>query len=120
VTGISANVALDSGFSAAVNYSMIDTDGTVNGDGGTHMGIGAATRSTPSPCTPTTVVTTGTPAHSQLTRRLRPVGSLRLRWWPVGALGYGWGDANNTAVGTVPARRSALPAPGRFGLNMSF
>jgi hypothetical protein len=47
VTGISANVALDSGFSAAVNYSMIDTD-LVNGDG-THMAIGAATRSTRSP-----------------------------------------------------------------------
>jgi outer membrane protein OmpU len=40
VTGISANVALDSGFSAAINYSMLDTD-LVNGDG-THFGIGAS------------------------------------------------------------------------------
>jgi hypothetical protein len=32
VTGISANVALDSGFSAAINYSMMDID-LVNGDG---------------------------------------------------------------------------------------
>jgi outer membrane protein OmpU len=39
-TGISANVALDSGFSAAINYSMLDTD-LVNGDG-THFGIGAS------------------------------------------------------------------------------
>jgi outer membrane protein OmpU len=40
VTGISANVALDSGFSAAINYSMLDTD-LVNGDA-THWGIGAS------------------------------------------------------------------------------
>jgi predicted porin len=40
VTGISGRVALDSGLSAAVNYSMIEIDG-VNNDG-THWGIGAA------------------------------------------------------------------------------
>jgi outer membrane protein OmpU len=40
VLGISANVALDSGFSVAVNYSMLDTD-LVNGDA-THMAIGAS------------------------------------------------------------------------------
>jgi predicted porin len=44
VTGLSANVALDSGFSAAVNYSMIEVTGataiTGGNDDGTHMGIG--------------------------------------------------------------------------------
>jgi outer membrane protein OmpU len=42
VTGISANVALDSGFSAAINYSMIDVSNPVSGvsEDGTHMGIG--------------------------------------------------------------------------------
>lgn len=39
VTGLSANVALDSGFSAAVNYSMIEVDGADND--GTHWAIGA-------------------------------------------------------------------------------
>jgi outer membrane protein OmpU len=38
VTGLSANVALDSGFSAAVNYSMVEIDGANND--GTHFGIG--------------------------------------------------------------------------------
>jgi outer membrane protein OmpU len=43
VTGLSANVALDSGFSAAVNYAMINVDITgVTATDGTHWGIGAA------------------------------------------------------------------------------
>ena len=46
VTGLSARVALDSGLSAAVNYSMIDVSGadaiTGGNDDGTHWGIGAA------------------------------------------------------------------------------
>jgi outer membrane protein OmpU len=40
VIGVSAHASLDSGFSAAINYSQIDTD-VVNGDG-VHMGIGAS------------------------------------------------------------------------------
>lgn len=40
IIGVSANVALDSGFSAAVNYSVLDSD-IANLDG-THFGIGAS------------------------------------------------------------------------------
>ncbi|MGP1357669.1 porin [Roseicyclus sp.] len=40
ITGLSGRVALDSGFSAALNYSMIEVDGANND--GTHMGIGAS------------------------------------------------------------------------------
>jgi outer membrane protein OmpU len=40
VTGLSGRVALDSGFSAAINYSMIEIDGANND--GTHFGIGAS------------------------------------------------------------------------------
>jgi outer membrane protein OmpU len=40
VTGISGRVALDSGFSAAVNYSMIEVDGANND--GTHWAVGAS------------------------------------------------------------------------------
>jgi outer membrane protein OmpU len=42
VTGISANVALDSGFSAAINYSQIDGTGADALEDGVHMGIGAS------------------------------------------------------------------------------
>ncbi len=41
VTGLSANIALDSGFSAAINYSMVSISGVANSDG-THMGLGVA------------------------------------------------------------------------------
>jgi outer membrane protein OmpU len=40
VTGLSANVALDAGFSAAINYSMIEIDGANND--GVHAAIGVA------------------------------------------------------------------------------
>ena len=40
ITGLSGRVALDSGFSAAVNYSMIEVDGANND--GTHWGVGAS------------------------------------------------------------------------------
>jgi len=40
VLGLSANVALDSGFSAAINYSTIEIEGANND--GTHFGIGAS------------------------------------------------------------------------------
>ena len=40
IIGVSASVALDGGFSAAVNYSELDTD-LVNGDA-THIGVGAS------------------------------------------------------------------------------
>jgi outer membrane protein OmpU len=68
VIGLSANVALDSGFSAAINYSTIDVGvpGATLLDG-THMAIGAATRSTRSPWRQLRSVRLGSQRISQLT-----------------------------------------------------
>ncbi len=42
VTGLSLNVALDSGFSGAVNYSIINGTGTEALEDGVHMGLGVS------------------------------------------------------------------------------
>jgi outer membrane protein OmpU len=121
ITGLSGRVALDSGFSAAVNYSMIQLDGANND--GTHFGIGASYKFD--------AVT----LHANYGRFDWDPGAfdadtngygLSAAYSFGGGLsaqfGYGWSETtalNNSAVGQTPAVLGSA-STWSFGLNMAF
>jgi outer membrane protein OmpU len=127
VTGLSANVALDSGFSAAVNYSMIEVTGataiTGGNDDGTHMGIGIGyTFDAITVAANYGVYDWDAGAFAADSEGYGLVAQYDFGGGLAAHLGYGWGDVtavNNTALGTTAATLGSS-STWSFGLSMSF